>query len=57
MYILSLEYIINTSLCTSLVSLVSSLSDTCDTIAILDEVHNDVMMMYSKNKMHIEHMR
>jgi len=29
-------------------------SDTCDTIVILNEVHNDVMMMYSKDKIHIE---
>jgi len=32
----------------------SDTCDTCDTIVILNEVHNDVMMMYSKDKIHIE---
>jgi len=28
-------------------------SDTNDTIVVLSEIHNDVMMMYSKDKIHI----
>jgi len=32
----------------------SDTSDTCDTIVILGVKHNNVMMMYSKDKIHIQ---
>jgi len=53
--ILSLEYIIITSLCTSLsITGITGITGITVIPAILNEVHNDVMMMYSKDKIHIE---